>query len=64
MFWLWQQIHKVTGAQSTVINIYMSKIHRQKLSLITTVHLLTSKRGNTKKVTSHAKIWFHKHDTP
>ena len=45
---LWQQIHKMTGAQSTVINTYMWKIHRQKLSLITTAHLLTSKRVNTR----------------
>ena len=42
----------------------MWKSHRQKLSLITTAHLLTSKRVNTREVTSHAKIWFHKHDTP
>ena len=31
----WQQIHKVTGAQSTVI--YMSKFYRQKL--VTNAHL-------------------------
>ena len=50
----------MTGAQSTVI--YMWKIHRQKM--ITTAHLLILKRANTSEVTFHAKIWFHKHDTP
>ena len=47
----WQQIHKVTGAQSTVV--YMWKFHRQ--NLITTAHLLTSKWATTKK--SHIPRW-------
>ena len=55
----WQQIHKVTDAPSTVIHMW--KFHRQKL--ITTAHLLTSKWTTTRKVTSHAELWFHKPDT-